>query len=564
MKKAIYYRLITLAFLAVLICSLISAMIYAMYTEDQTEEWLTKLTLSSAMNYNNNNILDAYQLEEYAGGNRITIISPDGTVLADSEADITKMENHAKREEVKYAKADHVYIAIRTSSTLGQKYMYAVIKTNDGNILRLAYSYSGLLHNLSIQIPAILIAIVITLLLSILLAGKFTKTVTEPIEKTVDALSTHEYDNLIGYKSPYYEVDKVMQTLQELLQKVTDSNTKLQEERNKVDYILSNMAEGFVLVDDKKDILLCNNSAREFFSCNNDVKLENIYNLTRNKTIGTALQLAIDNDQSTVFDMELKDNLIANIYISPSKTAENSTGATILIVNVTAEKQLEQQKRDFFSNASHELKTPITSIIGFSEMLNKDMVDDEKEKTDLINRIEIEAKRMSGLIGDILTISNLESKETNVEYSEINFSEILKEAIDSVSPVKEDTTIKFNTDIGNIACYGNKRQLYELCINLIENAVKYNKPNGTVDISLKEEKENVIFTVKDTGIGIPPEYQSRVFERFFRVDYGRDKKVGGTGLGLSIVKHIVNLYNGKISLQSTKDEGTTIIVTLPK
>lgn len=562
MKKAIYCRFIALTFAAVLICSFISAMIFAVNTQNQTKNWLTKLTLSAAKNYKYDS--DVYALSKAAGNNRITIIAPDGSALADSGAGTAKMENHAEREEVKYAKTSGVYIAMRTSSTLGQKFMYAAIKTDDGNILRLAHGYSGLFHNLAAQLPAILTAVITALILSLFLAGRFTKTVTKPLEKMVDALSAHEYDKLANYKSPYYEIDKMMQTLQELLQRITDSNTKLQGEREKVNYILANMAEGFVLVDNKNNILLCNNSARDFFAIGSDTKLDNIYNLTRNQTIGNALQAAIENKQSTMFDMELKDGLIANIYISPSLTAEHETGATILVVDMTSAKQLEQQKRDFFSNASHELKTPITSIIGFSEMLNQGMVKSEQEKAVIMSRIETEAKRMSELIGDILTISKLESNGEYKELTDVNIGEVIREAISTVPPIKDNTAIEINTDLDDILWRVNKRQMYELCVNLIENAVKYNKPGGKVDISLKTKDGNVIITVKDSGIGIPHEYQARVFERFYRVDYGRDKKIGGTGLGLSIVKHIINIYGGKLSLQSQKDSGTTIMVTLPK
>ena len=562
MKKAIYARLMAITFAAILLCSLISAMINAVYTENQTEEWLTKLTLSAAENYKYNS--DVKSLSKTAGNNRITIIAGDGTVLADSEANIAEMDNHAGREEVKYAKTSGVTIAMRTSSTTGQKFMYAAIKTDDGNILRLAHGYSGLLYNLTAQIPAILTAIMAALVISLFLAGRFTKSVTKPLESIVDALSAHEYEKLSDYKSPYYEIDKMMQTLQELLRQITESGAKLKEEREKVDYILSNMDEGFVLVDGNKNILLCNNSARDFFSVGSETVMENIYNLTRNRTIWDALQSALVVGESVVFDMEIKKGLTASIYVSPSKTAEGELGAAMLMVDVTAQKHLEQQKRDFFSNASHELKTPITSIIGFSEMLNREMVIGEKEKMAIMHSIETEAKRMSELIGDILTISKLESNTGIGDYTEFCFDSVVEEAVAAISPVKDGSTISINMDLEKVLLHANRRQIYELCVNLTENAVKYNVPGGSVDISLKTDNENVILTVKDTGIGIPAEYQARVFERFFRVDYGRNKKVGGTGLGLSIVKHIVSIYGGKISLQSKRDHGTTIVVTLPR
>jgi two-component system phosphate regulon sensor histidine kinase PhoR len=347
------------------------------------------------------------------------------------------------------------------------------------------------------------------------------------------------------------------------LRNIADSNAKLNDEREKVEFILSNMAEGFVFVDGKKSILLCNSSARDFFSVGKDVRLESIYSLTRNKSISAALQSALYKKQSTVFELELRQGLTTNIYVSPSVTADSQFGATMLIVDTTQIKTLERQKREFFSNASHELKTPITSIMGFSEMLNKNIVTDEGERSAIMQRIETEARRLTQLIGDILTISKLESNEAGAENKDFSLTETVREAVSAVSPVLGDTAIEIRTELEDIPYRGDKRQLYELCVNLVENAVKYNRANGRVDITLKKQDGSAVLTVTDTGIGIPPEFQARVFERFFRVDYGRDKSVGGTGLGLAIVKHIVSLYGGRISLQSAKDEGTSIAVSLP-
>ena len=562
MKKAIYIRLIILTFVAILICSLVSAMIYAIYTQNQAKDWLTKLTLSTAQNYQHDS--DVYSLSKAAGNNRITIIAPDGTVLADSQADAADMENHADREEVKYAKAGSVYIAMRTSSTLGQAFMYASITVGDGNILRLAYHYSGLFSNILVQIPAIIAAVLVALILSLILARGFARTVTNPLEKVVDALSVQEYTELASFQSPYYEVDKMMQSIQVLLQRISDSNQRLLDEQEKVSYILSNMAEGFVLIGSKKNILLCNHSAREFFSISSELNLENLYQLTRSQTIVSAIETALDIEQSSMFDLSVREGLILSVYVSPTVANDGEKGATVLLVNMTATRQLEQQKRDFFANASHELKTPITSVLGFTEMLSRGMVKSEAESTKIIARIETETRRLLELTNDILTISNLESGQYQTQYTVFDFAEVVKEAVDAISPVKNNTAIAINLDLASVNYRADRRQIYELCVNLIDNAVKYNQPNGRVDITLINEDGDVLLSVADTGIGIPPEYQTRVFERFFRVDYGRDKRVGGTGLGLSIVKHIVSAYGGKITLSSKKDEGTTITVSLPR
>ena len=564
MKKAIYYRLISFMLVLILIYSLIFAVIGAINTQNEVKGWLTDLTLSTAELYRYHS--DINLLSRAAGNSRVTIISPDGRVLADSEIDAILMQDRADREEVRYATQHEVYIAIRTSHTFGQQFMYAAILMADGNILRLAHSYAGFVHNLIVQLPAMLATIFVAFILALFLARKFSKTITNPLEIIMNALSAHEYTHLRAYQSPYQEVDNIMQSIETLLQEISVSRQSLLLEQGKINHILSNMAEGFVLIDKDSNILLCNHSAKKFFDGKDDVFGQNITTLVNDKSINVAITKALEKEQSSIFEMWLHTNLILNVYVSPageSTSQENESGVTILFVDVTNEKRLEKQKRDFFSNASHELKTPITSILGFSEMINQNIVQTEAEKETILKRIETEARRMSELINNLLMVSKLESKNTFLEYTDFNLYQVLQEAVDSVSPINHNTTIQIQLNATDINVHANKGQLYEMCVNLIENAVKYNKPNGVVSIELREKKNLAILKVKDTGIGIPFEYHTRVFERFFRVDYGRDKKVGGSGLGLSIVKHIVNMYNGEIVLRSKKNMGTTIQISLP-
>ena len=567
MKKAIYYRLIALVFISISIYGIISATITMINNQNQIESWLSTLTLATAELYSYNP--DITLLSQTAGNNRVTIIAPDGTVLADSYVNHAIMENRADREEVINATENQVYILIRTSYTLGEQFMYATTRMENGNILRLAYSYPGFLHNFFVQLPAILVATFVAFSLSALLAGKFTKTVTTPLEIVMNTLENREYTQLRNYQSPYQEVNQIMQSIEPLLQQISESHQSLLIEQEKTNHILSNMAEGFVLIDHNENILLCNHSVKAFFDCKEDVLSQNLLTLFNDKSINVAVERALGKEQSSIFEMWIREDLILNVYISPTgknphKT--NESGATLLFVDVTNEKQLEKQKRDFFSNASHELKTPITSILGFSEMINQNIIQTEEEKTKVLKRIETEARRMSELINNLLMISKLESKNTPPEYTYFNLNEVIQEAISSVSPINNNEPIDISFDphhAHNMTVYANKQQLYEMCVNLIENAVKYNKPGGKVEVELKAKKYNAVLKVKDTGIGIPPEHQTRVFERFFRVDSGRDKKVGGSGLGLSIVKHIVNLYQGEISLRSKKGIGTTIQISLP-
>jgi len=567
MKKAIYYRLIILTLFSIAIYGLVAATITTVNTQNQTEEWLTTLTFATAELYNYND--DVNLLSQTAGGNRVTVIAPNGDVIADSSVTYVTMENRADREEVRYATANEVFILIRTSATLGEQFMYATLVMRNGNILRLAYSYPSFLYNLFLQLPAMLTATLATFVLSIFLATKFTKTVTGPLEIVMHSLSKRNYEDLLEYHSPYPEVNSIMHGIEPLLQQISNSQQSLQFEQEKVNHVLANMAEGFVLVDYEETILLCNHAVKGFFNADQttDFVGKSLLELVNEKSINLATEKAFGRGKSSMFEMVMHDDLILNVHVSPTHQKSERTGmygATLLFVDVTSDKLLEKQKREFFSNASHELKTPITSILGFSEMINQNIITTDEQKTEILHRIETEARRMSELINNLLLISKLEAgSSTTIEHSDFNFNDVVQEAIDSVSPVKDNKTIEVELNSVDMTVYANKQQLYEMCVNLIENAVKYNKPDGRVTVGLTTKKGYAILKIRDTGIGIPNEHQARIFERFFRVDYGRDKKVGGSGLGLSIVKHIVNIYNGEINLKSRKDVGTTIEIRLP-
>lgn len=567
MKKAIYFRLLALTFISIALYGIVTATITMVGTRNQTQSWLTTLTLATAQLYNYNN--DVMLLSQTAGGNRVTIIAPNGNVIADSSIDYTLMENRAQREEVRYARTDEVFILIRTSTTLGEQFMYATVIADDDNIIRLAYSYPGFLYTLFLQLPAMLSATVVALVLSVFLATKFTQTVTNPLEILMKSLAKREYEQLRDYQSPYPEINSIMLGIEPLLQQISKSRQSLLFEQEKVNHILAHMAAGFVLLDYEETILLCNNAVKGFFNADQNIDFvgQNLLTLVNQKEINHATERAFRHGHASIFELIIHDDLILSVHVSPTHRKSKRSGmygATILFVDVTNDKLLEKQKREFFSNASHELKTPITSILGFSEMISQNIVQTDEQKNEILKRIEIEARRMSELINNLLLISKLESSSwATAINTDFNFADVITEAIDSVSPLKDGEPVEIELLAVDVAVYASKQQLYEMCVNLIENAVKYNKPHGKVTVELRAKRHHVILRVTDTGIGIPSEHQARIFERFFRVDYGRDKKVGGSGLGLSIVKHIVTTHGGEISLKSRKDYGTTIEIRLP-
>jgi two-component system phosphate regulon sensor histidine kinase PhoR len=452
---------------------------------------------------------------------------------------------------------------VRTSETLGENFMYASIKADDGAILRLAYSYPGFLKSAVSQFPAIAAAMGAALILALVLAGRFSADIANPLKKVADALSTHDFASLERYKSSYYEIDKTIQSIWRLLDEAAAANQKLVSEREKVQYILSGMAEGFIMLDSDKKILLCNESAKKFLGAG--ANADNILTRVWDDRIAGAIDDALTAGKSSSVQWSPRGGLFLRVSVSPLQPGESRNtkgGATVILANITRERRFEKQKQDFFSNASHELKTPITSILGFAEMLDKNVITKEDEKRNVMIRIEKEARRMSELIDDILMISNLESKTEPADRSIFDFETVVRESVDSILPVKDGEWIDISLDLESAPVLANRRQLRELCSNLVDNAVKYNKIGGAVSVSLRKAENRAILVVSDTGVGIAPKYHARVFERFFRVNADKDKKVGGTGLGLSIVKHIVNLYGGKISLKSKEGEGTSIEIIL--
>ncbi len=566
MKKAIYIRLLLITAMGLLLCSLLSAAVFASRVESSTEAWLKTLTFSVAENYRHGG--DVYELAGVGERLRITLIKPDGAVLADSQADPAHMENHGDREEVKGARPGKVTVAMRKSASLGRGTMYAATVMPDGIILRTAVNYEGFWGGFMAQIPSLLVTMLAALILSLFVARMFSRSLTVPLERVVDAFAGENYEAVSDYKSGYYEIDRITQSTRNLLQEITESKRKALLEKEKLDYLLSNMAEGFILLDGQKNMILCNDSTRSMFGAAEDPLHQNILFLTRNHDLNRVIDTVMESRQAVNTDIALSEGRIINVYVSPVNELWNARGdapggITILLFDVTAERQIYKQKQEFFSNASHELKTPITSIAGFAEVLNRDMVIGEDEKKNIFALIQKESNRMTNLINDILLISKLETKGAEKEYEVFDLACVVKEAVDALAPLAVPQNIGVIVNVQSVMVSADRRRLRELSGNLIENAIKYNKPGGKVTVCLARDQDNANFTVSDTGIGIPEANQPRLFERFYRVDRGRDKKIGGTGLGLSIVKHIVNSYNGEITLQSRKGEGTCITVRLP-
>lgn len=582
MKRAMFLRYVVLILISIVVCGAVAtAILSANAKTEQQDKMLTVLSVMSreyslkAADEATDMDKLSKELSKTVQGARITIIAKDGTVLGDSRAQAKTMENHADRTEVKEALETGRGIAIRRSDTLGKDQMYAAYKTAEGDILRMAIDTGGVKDFFLQILPATLIAMLVALLISMLVASNLGDSIMLPLQKVKSALMEIREGryNAELEECSYEEVNDIIYVLNSLTGSIKTTISQLDNERSKVDFILESMEEGLVLVNSRLDIIHANQSAKSFFGCDFVVQGKSILYLLHNPKVIDSIEQAIDGRRSSLFDIESEAKRIISIHITPVTgaflgTGGSACGAIMVVTDVTNERNAQRMRQEFFSNASHELKTPITSISGFAEIMQAGLAQDPEQEQEYMGRIVQEAKRMSILIDDILRISRLESgidTEESAKYTSVDIVQVCREICDNLLPQAAKNGITIDLDAETCHYTADRQQMYELCQNLIDNAVKYNKQGGSVKVTLRQlpKGNGMKLIVSDTGIGIPIESHNRIFERFYRVDKGRSGKVGSTGLGLSIVKHIVAANKGEIALESHEGVGTTITVTLP-
>lgn len=499
----------------------------------------------------NSQILDINPIT-YSDDSRITVVDFNGVVLGDTANG--NFENHLNREEIIDAIANGYGYSIRYSNTMNKEMMYAAFNTGDF-IIRLAIPSSGVLSFMDILFLPILLSAFGSLFLSIIASHALSKKLAKPVIEISEEINAMDFKRPIVFKSySYSEYNIVTNALNKQTTMISEIRNSLNVEKQKINGILDRIHEGFILLDDNLEIVLVNHKANEIFAC--DMLLGNsIHDYVFHIDLDTLLKNPLDSEK--IVDIKF-DKLIYACFVN-----KVHLGVTILLVDVTMDRNATKNRQEFLSNVSHELKTPLTSIKGYSELLNSDMLTNDIDKKNALHKIHKQVENMSTLINDILTISRLESKDIVEDIQMINLKVLIEDIIDGLylSVDSKKITVEIDCTIENYM--SNYKYMYQLFNNLISNAIKYNKTNGTVKIELYDESNQFIIKVSDSGVGIPLDSRQRVFERFYRVDKGRDKESGGTGLGLAIVKHIVNFYNGKIDLKSEIDVGTTITVYLP-
>ncbi len=511
--------------------------------------------------------------DESTVASRITIIDYQGNVIGESQTDSNLMENHLNRKEVQQAILGKIGEDTRFSTTIQMDFLYIAVPSSwTDAIIRVSVPLIQL-DRINAQIWLYcLLGILAGLMLTILLAYRFASAISRPVHDltvTSKKIADGNYSKRASIMSKD-ELGQLAETFNEMADKLNETVTILTNRNIQFDAILNSMTNSFVAVDSDMRIILTNAIAARFFGLSDEnIAGKKLIEVIRNNQLNQIMQKTISSNQSSVSEISLitPEEGIFRVYASPIKTAadtDTNSGGILTIHDVTNLKKLEQIRTDFVSNVTHELKTPLTSIKGFVETLRSGAVKDMDVADQFLEIIDIETERLTMLINDILQLSEIENNHIDTNLGKHNLAGIITEVVSilqgSADKKHVTLTVKAASDITLTA---NRNRIKQMLINLIENAIKYNVENGSVCIKAVKAEGRLVITVADTGIGIEQEHLSRIFERFYRVDKGRSRSMGGTGLGLSIVKHIVNLYDGDVRVESEPGKGTRFIVQLP-
>ena len=491
-------------------------------------------------------------LEKLSSGHyRLTWIAPDGTVLFDTETDAESLENHADREEVKRAFEYGEGESSRYSSTLLQKTMYSAQKLSDGSVLRISISRATAGVLLVGMIQPILVVLIVALILSGVLAKSLSRRIVRPLNE-LDL--EHPLEN-----DAYEELAPLLGRINRQHRQIDEQMGELQRQQTEFSQITGSMREGLVLLDEKERVLSINPAAEKLFGADESCIGQDFLTIDRSHDVSLAIQDAIEEGHSEA--RVERGGRIWQFDVSRIGASGAAVGAVLLAFDITERETAEQTRREFTANVSHELKTPLQGIIGSAELLENGMVKQE-DVPRFVGHIRAEAQRLVTLIGDIIRLSQLDEGEP-MPTEPVELLAVAQEAVENLQGAAAARDVTVTVEGEPVEIPGVKRLLYEIVYNLCDNAIKYNVAGGSVRLTVARCGTEAAVTVADTGIGIPADQQSRVFERFYRVDKSHSKASGGTGLGLSIVKHAVQYHHGTIHLQSEVGKGTEIRVTFP-
>lgn len=551
MKNKIFRALVALAAMAVLVASgLITFLVSQDYFNETKKELAQEARyISMGLESGGNDFLNKIAAEN--GSNvRITLIDKDGIVLFDNQAEAKTLENHAMRQEIMEAVAVGAGEAERFSDTLDKTTYYYAVRLEDGKILRLARTIDSIYKSVLQMLPIMGGIVIVVAFLASIVARRVTFNLIKPLDQVNldEPLDNETYDELAPFLT---RIAKQKRQLSKNLK-------KLRGKQEELTIITNNMNEGLVLLNGQQNVLFINESAAKIFGFSaKEVIGRNILTVDRAQEVQDLLQKVSQAGKGE--GLYEKDGHFYQL----SGSSVNGSGSVILIYDVTEKMTAEKLRREFSANVSHELKTPLQSILGYAEIMKNGLVKDE-DKQRFLERIHAEAGNMIELIQNIMELSRLDENKTMDEFEDVDLLKLAQSVTLRLKHKAQTKGVTLNVS-GSSACVcGVQSILSEVLYNLVDNSIKYNKDNGKVDVKVQDGSEEVTVSVSDTGIGIGAADRERVFERFYRADKSHSKEIGGTGLGLSIVKHGVLFHKGRVELESEPGVGTTITFVLPK
>lgn len=551
MKNKIFRALVALAAMAVLVASgLITFLVSQDYFNETKKELAQEARyISMGLESGGNDFLNKIAAEN--GSNvRITLIDKDGIVLFDNQAEAKTLENHAMRQEIMEAVAVGAGEAERFSDTLDKTTYYYAVRLEDGKILRLARTIDSIYKSVLQMLPIMGGIVIVVAFLASIVARRVTFNLIKPLDQVNldEPLDNETYDELAPFLT---RIAKQKRQLSKNLK-------KLRGKQEELTIITNNMNEGLVLLNGQQNVLFINESAAKIFGFSaKEVIGRNILTVDRAQEVQDLLQKVSQAGKGE--GLYEKDGHFYQL----SGSSVNGSGSVILIYDVTEKMTAEKLRREFSANVSHELKTPLQSILGYAEIMKNGLVKDE-DKQRFLERIHAEAGNMIELIQNIMELSRLDENKTLDEFEDVDLLKLAQSVTLRLKHKAQTKGVTLNVS-GSSACVcGVQSILSEVLYNLVDNSIKYNKDNGKVDVKVQDGSEEVTVSVSDIGIGIGAADRERVFERFYRADKSHSKEIGGTGLGLSIVKHGVLFHKGRVELESEPGVGTTITFVLPK
>ncbi|WP_434297934.1 two-component system histidine kinase PnpS [Clostridium sporogenes] len=563
-KKLTLSILIILIFTLTIISSLFLITINNQYIESSKSRLKNNnsLILKVIGNEDPKNIVNFIKNNYKDNDIRVTLLDYKGNVLVDSKENRVELENHNKREEIINAKKNGEAYSVRYSNTRKVESVYFASKVNSDYIIRSAIDMKDI-KLLEKNYSKYYISIILfSFILSFLFSSRISMAMIKPIknlEFVTARIARGDFDRRVIINSED-EIGRLGKTFNIMADILENSLVEVRDKQNRLEAILKSMDSGVVAIDKEFKVIMINPYANKLFGIKRDIIGENLMDNIRDFELERVLK---DKEPGyKEINILWPEKRTLRIKTTDIISKYDNIGTVAVVQDITDIKKLENMREQFVANVSHELKTPLTSIKGFSETLK--YVEDKKNREKFLQIINDEADRLTRLINDILVLSNIEKQKQELIKEEIDLNELIEKVYCLVKKSAEDKNIKINIVEGKVPLLiGNKDKYNQMIINLIDNAIKYTEPNGEVNIGTKQDKDNIIFWVEDTGVGISKEHLDRIFERFYRVDKARSRAEGGTGLGLAIVKHIVLGINGKIEVKSEPKKGTKFIVKIP-